>query len=221
MASDLFEFMDTLEIRRAVIVGHDWGARVAYLAAGLAPERILACVAISVGWGTDSATQPMSIEQCHNYWYHWLMALPRGEALVRHHRDEFTRYIWKLWSPESSLSEVGFEQTFPSFENPDWADVTMHSYRARWGFAPEDPHYSEIQERAMKIERIAVPTLVLHGADDPCNSPVTSLHREEHFAGAYERVVIDGAGHFPQRTAAAEVSRLLEGFLIEHAPLTS
>ncbi|RVU17730.1 hypothetical protein [Methylobacterium oryzihabitans] len=80
-----------------------------------------------MGWGTNTPDQALSLEQAQNYWYHWLMALPRGEALVRRDRRAFTRPIWTIWNPGWPVPAEAFATTAASFDNPDWADVTLHS----------------------------------------------------------------------------------------------
>ncbi len=213
LAGDVLALADGLGLDRFAVVGHDWGARAAYLAAALAPHRVTACVAMSVGWGTNSPDQELAFEQAQNYWYHWLMALPRGEQIVREQRREFTRYIWDIWMPERPVGDADFAATAVSFDNPDWAAVTLHSYRVRWGLAEPDPRYSQVEARVAASPVISVPTLVLHGGADPCNAPSTSARREVNFAGPYRRVVLDGVGHFPQRTAAAETLAEVVPFL--------
>ncbi|WP_144627328.1 alpha/beta fold hydrolase [Arthrobacter woluwensis] len=216
LTQDLFDLMDALRIERFMVVGHDWGARAAYLAAASRPDRIAACGALSVGWGTTSPDQQLSLKQTQNYWYHWLFALPRGEELVRSHRHELSEHIWRIWSPEVDPAAISaaLAETSRAFDNPDWADVTLHSYRYRWGLAAADPAYEVLESMAKKLTTIDVPTLVLHGADDPCNAPETSEGRAALFRGEYRRVVLDGIGHFPQRTAAPQVCEELLPFLV-------
>lgn len=218
LTADLIDLVDALGLDTFAVVGHDWGARAAYLAAALHPDRLTACAALSVGWGTNSPDQHLSLRQTQNYWYHWLFALPRGEDLIRNQRHELTEYIWRIWSPEADPADVAaaFAETAGSVENPDWAAVTLHSYRSRWGLAPLDPTYAEIEAAAECSVTIGVPTLVLHGGDDPCNGPDTSAGRDELFTAGYRRVVIAGAGHFPQRTAPRVVCDELVAFLAAH-----
>lgn len=213
LGRDVLEMMDAMGIERAALVGHDWGARAAYIASCLEPGRAECCVAISVGWGTNSPDQPLSLPQAQNYWYHWLMALPRGETLVREGRLAFTRYIWSIWNPGWTVPEDEFMETAASFENPDWADVVLHSYRSRWGLAPTDPSCLDLEARLASDPVIRVPTLMLHGGVDPTNGPATSEGKEHLFAGPYRRVVLPGLGHFPQRQAPAAILAELLPFL--------
>ncbi len=147
LGQDVIDFIDALGLGRAAVVGHDWGARAAYIAACLSPQKLTHCVAISVGWGTNSPDQILAIKQVQNYWYHWYMALPRGEDTVRNDRMAFTRHIWRIWNPNWTISEEEFARTAASFENPDWADIVLHSYRVRWNHAEPDPRYDALEKR--------------------------------------------------------------------------
>jgi len=217
LGKDVLDLADGLGLRQFAVVGHDWGARAAYIASCLAgPERISHCVALSVGWGTNDASQTLSLQQVQNYWYHWYMALDRGAELVRRDRRAFTRHFWSIWNPAWKISDAEFERTAAAFDNPDWVDVVLHSYRVRWGLAPTDPALDDIEKRLREHPKIAVPTLVIHGGADAGNDPSTSEGKEGLFSGPYERVVLAGIGHFPQRQAAEEVARHLVLFLKSH-----
>jgi pimeloyl-ACP methyl ester carboxylesterase len=213
LGQDLLDFAEALGLDRYAVIGHDWGARAAYIASALAPERVSHCIALSVGWGTNAPDQQLSLTQVQNYWYHWYMALDRGADLVRDDRRGFTRHIWRIWTPEWELAEEEFAATAAAFDNPDWAEVTLHSYRVRWGLAERDPRYDEIEARLAGNPEIAVPALVLHGGSDPCNDPSTSAGKEKFFRGRYERDVLPGIGHFPQREAPNAVAEAILRFL--------
>ncbi|MGK9233673.1 alpha/beta hydrolase [Inquilinus limosus] len=215
LGQDVLDFADALGLGRFTVVGHDWGARAAYIAAALAPDRVSHCIAMSVGWGTNSPDQELSLTQVQNYWYHWYMALDRGADLVRNDRRGFTRHIWRIWTPGWNLPEEEFEETAAAFDNPDWAEVVLHSYRVRWGLAPRDPRYDELEARLASDPQIAVPTLVLHGGSDPCNDCATSAGKEKFFSGRYERDVLPGIGHFPQREAPNAVAEAILRFLAQ------
>jgi len=216
LGQDLLDLVDVLELEHFAVVGHDWGARAAYIASCIAPQRVTHCVAISVGWGTNDPNQDLSFRQTQNYWYHWYLALDRGAETVRNDRLNFTRYIWTIWNPGWRIPEEEFARTAASFENPDWPEVTLHSYRVRWGYAANDPAYDTIEAKLAANRIISVPTLVIHGGGDPCNDPSTSDGKENSFASDYQRIVLDGVGHFPQREAPEAVSKATIRFLTNH-----
>jgi len=213
LARDLLALADALGLQRFRVVGHDWGARATYTAACLAPDRIERAAALSVGWNGIAPGQALPMPQVRNYWYQWYMATDRGAELVRNDRATYTRYLWTLWNPDWPVSDTEFAATASSFANPDWPAITLHSYRQRWGFAPGDPAYEADEARIKADPRIHVPMLCLHGSDDPASGPGTSEGREGFFLGPYERHVLPGAGHFPQRQRSEEVGKLLAEFL--------
>jgi pimeloyl-ACP methyl ester carboxylesterase len=213
LGQDVIELADAIGLRSFALVGHDWGARAAYIASVLLPARVTHCVALSVGWGTNDPGQRLALKQVQNYWYHWYMALDRGAALVREDRRNFTRYIWTIWNPRWRISEEEFAATAASFDNPDWAEVVLHSYRVRWGLAPPSPDYAATEARLAAEPIIRVPTLLIHGGGDPCNDPSTSENKEHFFASRYQRVVLEGVGHFPQRESPAAVADAIVRFM--------
>jgi pimeloyl-ACP methyl ester carboxylesterase len=221
LGQDLLDLADGLALEHFAVVGHDWGARAAYIASCIAPQRVTRCVALSVGWGTNDPSQKLSFRQTQNYWYHWYMALERGAELVRNNRIDFTRYIWAIWNPNWKISNEEFSRTATSFENPDWADVVLHSYRVRWDLAAKDPAYNVIEAKLAANPTIAVPTLVIHGGGDPCNDPSTSDGKEHYFAGRYQRIVLEGVGHFPQRETPKPVGEEIVRFLEDRPGLSA
>jgi pimeloyl-ACP methyl ester carboxylesterase len=213
LGQDVFDLADALQLDRFAVIGHDWGARAAYIAAAIAPERVTHCVALSVGWGTNDPDQQLSLKQARNYWYHWYFMLERGARLLREDRRRVTHYIWETWGPPGWFTEAEFDATAPSFDNPDWAEVVLHSYRHRWGLQGGDPRYDALEARLRPAPVIQVPTLMIHGAADPANDPSTSADRESLFSGPYQRILLDGVGHFPTREAPDAVARAVRAFL--------
>ncbi len=212
LGRDLIEFVQALKLDKPALVGHDWGARAVANAAGLVPELASQMAMISVGYGTNDPSQPMPFEQARCYWYHWFMATPLGEKTVRADPRGFARTMWETWSPPGWYDAAEFDATAKAFDNPDWLDVTLHSYRHRWGHAVGDPHYATDIAALKPLPVIATPTLVIHGAADSVNPVESSAGKEQWFSKRYHRVVLDGIGHFPQREAAGRVSQALLEF---------
>ena len=212
LGRDLLEFIDVLGLKQPAMVGHDWGARAVAIACGLRPGVASHLVMLSVAYGTNDPTQVLSIPQARNYWYHWYMATPRGERTVREDGRNFARMMWDTWAPPGWYEAEEFEQTAQAFDNPDWADITLHSYRHRWDHAPGDPRYAGEELLLNPTPVLAVSTLLLHGAVDGVNHPDTSLGKEAFFSGIYKRQLLAGVGHFPQREAPDEVLAALIRF---------
>lgn len=216
MARDILDFADELAINRVRIVGHDWGARIAYFLAAIEPVRIERMVTMSAGWDPGPWKTP-ALPQARNFWYQWFMCTDRGGEAVRHHGKDFARFLWQTWSPRAWFDESSFAVTAGSFDNPDWPNITLHSYRVRWGEVDPDPHYIDLELQQQGVTEISIPTLLIHGADDQCVAASTSEGKEGNFTGGYRRCVLPSVGHFPTREAAATVAELIVEFLQESA----
>jgi pimeloyl-ACP methyl ester carboxylesterase len=217
LAQDAIDLLDHLGIDKVVLVGHDWGARAAYLLAALWPERIERMVAISVGYETGiKPGNKIPVEQVHAYWYQWFFHSERGHEMLQHNRRDFCRYIWHLWSPTWQFDDATFERTAPSWDNPDWVQVVLHSYCFRWGAAPPDPRYDALEKQLQPQPIISVPTIVLHGELDGASLVASSEGKEQYFSASYERRVLPGVGHYVPReapdTIVAAVTAVSNGF---------
>jgi pimeloyl-ACP methyl ester carboxylesterase len=114
--------------------------------------------------------------------------------------------LWKLWSPNWQFDDAAYQRTGTSFDNPDFVDVVIQSYRHRYGAAPGDPALEPIEQQLAAQPNITVPTIVLHGAADGVGPPENSENHAHHFTARYERRVIPVAGHFlPNETPEAVV----------------
>ena len=65
--------------------------------------------------------------------------------------------MWKQWSPNWDFDDACFARSAAAFDNPDYVDVVIHSYRHRYGLAESDPQYADIQQRLAALPQITVP----------------------------------------------------------------
>jgi pimeloyl-ACP methyl ester carboxylesterase len=212
LTQDALEFADVIGLQRFTVIGHDWGARIAYLLACAVPERLDRCVALSVAWQPGDLPTP-GFAQVRAFWYQWFMATDRGAAAVRAHAKDFARAQWDSWGPTGWFDDAAFDAVAKSFENPDWVDITLHGYRVRWGEADPDPRYAELAHTQRSARQIAVPTLQIHGGDDRCVLPAGVQASAPHFSRVYEQHMLDGIGHFPTREAPGATADLILRFL--------
>jgi pimeloyl-ACP methyl ester carboxylesterase len=201
IGQDLVEFMDALGIERAALAGYDWGGRAACLAAILAPQRVRALVTIG-GYNvqdTLAPPKPATAEQERAYWYQWYFNTERGRRGLAENRREICKLLWRDWSPSYRFDDATYELTAKAFDNPDFVEVVIHSYRHRHGNAPGDPRFDAIERRLAARPPITVPTIILHGGDDG----VSLLRRTDAelklFPPGTPSHVVPGAGHFLPR----------------------
>ena len=151
-----------------MLAGYDWGGRAACVVAALWPERcagLVSCtgyniqdIAASVraarrrsrstGSGTSTTSTPSAAGPGSR---------PTGAASPA--------------AVAAVVAELGFDDaTFAdsarAFDNPDFVEVVIQSYRHRFGYAPGDPALEGIEARLAAQPRIAVPTIAPHGAGD-------------------------------------------------------
>jgi pimeloyl-ACP methyl ester carboxylesterase len=105
------------------------------------------------------------------------------------------KLLWKLWSPNWKFDDATYDQTAASFDNPDFVDVVIHSYRHRYGLVEGDPALEDIEQRLASQPAIGVPTVALHGEANSVLPAGGTERREQRFSGAYRRHAIPVVGH--------------------------
>jgi pimeloyl-ACP methyl ester carboxylesterase len=213
LAKDLLDFMDALSIPRATLAGYDWGGRAACIVAALWPERVRGLVT-GDGYNIQDiakSLEPRAAQTEHRLWYQYYFHTPRGVDGLTANRRELCKLLWTLWSPSWAEGPGLYEQTATSFDNPDFVEVVIHSYRHRFMYAAGDPALEPI-ERALALQpAISVPSISLCGADDGVGPPALEDDDVNHFSGLYRRHVLPGVGHnIPQEAPHATVAALLE-----------
>ena len=210
IGQDIIDFADALKLDRFAVVGYDWGGRAAGIAAALHPERVAAAVLIG-GYtiqNTIDPSPPGSPEAEARVWYQWYFNTERGRAGLAANRRSLCKLLWRQWSPNWHFTDETYDRTAPSFDNPDFVDAVIHSYRHRIGNAAGEPRLQSVEERLAKRPPIQCPVITLHGADDGIGRPSDEPSPAEKAAlpTLRARRVIDGVGHFMPRERPAIVS---------------
>jgi pimeloyl-ACP methyl ester carboxylesterase len=210
LGNDLKDLMDALKIDRAILCGYDWGGRACCIVGALWPERVRGLV---TGGGYNvhdvaGSAKPASAEQEHRYWYQYYFCTERGRAGLTENRRGIAKLLWTLWSPHWTFDGATFETTARSFDNPDFVDVVIHSYRVRYGYVPGDPALEAIEEKLAMRPTITVPAITLQGEAAGSAPPEASIAHATFFSGPYRRRTIPRVGHnipaeAPRETAAA------------------
>lgn len=211
LGHDLLKFMDALGVGRAALAGYDWGGRAACIVSALWPERarcLLSCTGYNIQ-NIARSVEPLPAEQEHRFWYMYYFHTERGRAGLAKNRRDICRLLWKLWSPDWAFNEATFEKSAASFDNPDFVDVVIQSYRHRYGYAPGDPALAGIETRLAAQPKINVPTINLHGGNDGVGPAPGTNGNTEFFTGPYERRLIPRVGHnVPQEAPSATIAAL-------------
>jgi pimeloyl-ACP methyl ester carboxylesterase len=99
-----------------------------------------------------------------------------------------------------------------SFNNPDFVELVIHSYRHRIINALGDPRFQEMERELAQPPKINVPVISMYGADDGITKPAAEAPNERtQFPNLIARRVIGGAGHcLPAEKPETVSSALLE-----------
>ncbi len=213
LGADLLALMDALAVPRAVLAGYDWGGRAACVVAALWPERCAGLVSLNSYNIQDIARAmvPDSPDNERSLWYQYYFHAERGRAGLAKDRRALTRLLWRTWSPLWQFDEACFERSTAAFDNPDFVEVVIHSYRHRFALVPGDPAYAAIEERLASQPVITVPSITFDGTDDGVRPPAPAEAAAHRFAGPRSHRLVPGAGHnLPQERPGLFAQAVLE-----------
>ena len=215
IGQDVLDFADALRLPRFAVAGYDWGGRAAAIAAALHPDRVRALVLMS-GYSIQNTVGPFPPgppEAESRLWYQWYFNTERGREGLAANRRPLCKLLWRQWSPTWHFTDQTYDRTAPSFDNPDFVDVVIHSYRHRVGNAPGEERFKAVEAQLAKRPKIEVPTTLLYGGDDVLgqrSAEVTPAEREL-FPVLKARRVVAGVGHFlPREKPEALATALVE-----------
>lgn len=203
---DVIALLDALKIEKAVLAGYDWGGRAACVAAALWPERCAGLVSVNGYLIQDISRSalPLAANIEAAFWYQFYFLTERGRAGLQKNRKEIARLMWSRNSPTWKFDDATFERSAAAFDNPDYVDVVIHSYRHRLGHAAGYAPYAETEKSLAGQPQIKVPTITLDGNADGVVPSTDGTRDAPLFTGEREHRVVHGAGHnLPQEAPDA------------------
>lgn len=214
LASDLLALMDALSIKNAILGGYDWGGRAACIVSALSPDRVKGLVTVA-GYNIQNIpgyAEPATPDIERLNWYQYYFHSERGRSGLSKYRKELCKLLWTHWSPTWKFDDKTFEATASSFNNPDFVDIVVHSYRHRYGLAIGNPKYTKMEAALEKQPTIKVPTIVLDAECDGVEPFEGTGNDRKCFEGKYERRIIKGVGHNVPQEAPAKFAEAIMTF---------
>jgi pimeloyl-ACP methyl ester carboxylesterase len=218
LAGDVLALMDAYGRDRAVVVGHDWGAAVAWHAARAHPDRVSAVAGLSVPWTPRPPAPPIPIMRRHlgeDFYIVWFQEPGVAEAALS--RDvRRTLSTTEVWDPAWADRHGEPPPPRPRF----WTEEDLDRYVAaftRTGFTGGLNWYRNLDRNWEITERLGdrtidQPALFLTGSRDPVRTFMPDAGMDG-WVTDLERVVIEGAGHWIQQERPDEVTAALLAFL--------
>jgi pimeloyl-ACP methyl ester carboxylesterase len=196
LAADSVAILDQVSVERATVVGHDWGANVAWSLATFAPQRVDRLVALSVGH--PSTLRPGDIEQRQKTWY---MLLFQFEVIAEHWLSDSGWANFRSWSHHPDADAVIAELEANGSLTP-----ALNWYRANF-------HPRILIESPPELPKITVPTMGVWSSADFAAVEGRMTGSSEFIAAPWRYERLDGPGHWLQWEAHDDVNRLLLDFL--------
>ena len=215
LAQDVVDFADALGIDRFALAGFDWGNRAACIVSVLHPERVIGQVSVGGYSVQNTVTRggSMPARSAAMFWYMWYFNTDAGAAALAADRHDIIRYLWDTWSPEWQYTDEAYARSAPSFDNPDFVDVVVHSYRHRQLNAPGEERFLEAERRLAGRPTVNVPAIVLRpGATGLGGRPSGEAPGlRQQFTRLVAQRIVEGAGHdLPAHRPDAVADALLE-----------
>jgi len=211
LAGDVIAWIDCLGEARAHLVGHDWGAVMAYVACARAPERFRSLTTLGIPHParfTAIGTRKVPAQLLKS-WYMMFFQLPvLPDYAIRRSNWSLLQRLWRTWSPGLGLSAEDWSTLCETFAVPGVREAMLAYYRQNvspailLGLASSPVN---------SLRVVPVRTLAITGAEDGCMD--TRLYEytmlERDFPAGLRIKRIEGAGHWAHREKPDEVNRLL------------
>jgi pimeloyl-ACP methyl ester carboxylesterase len=215
LVEDVLGLINYLGADKAAIVGHDWGAGVAWAVAQKYPERVSKLAALQVppaaAWRAN-----LTLRQLLRSWYMFFFQLPRVPewAISRKNFAGLDRTFKESVARKGSFSDADIENYKEAMRQPGALTGAVNYYRANTRRLISKGHTPERDESESRRDgRIRVPTLFIFGEQDFAILPATVRGVERFVDAPYRELRIADSGHWVQNEASDEVNTALLEFL--------
>jgi pimeloyl-ACP methyl ester carboxylesterase len=196
LGADVIALIDALGAKKAVVVGHDWGASAAYSAAAASPERVETLVTVAI---PHPGSLPRSLKMLWKGRHFLVLRRPSGGATLRKNDFAYVDTLVKRWSPGWAVPAGETAAAKESLRGEGRAEAAAAYYAA-----------VDLKNGGLR-KRIAVPTVSFAGTTDILD-PALYDRAASWFTGGYRVIKMPG-GHFlhreyPERFATELVAAL-------------
>jgi pimeloyl-ACP methyl ester carboxylesterase len=228
LTADIVGLLDDIGAQRAVWIGHDWGAPVAWHAPLLHPDRVSAVAGLSVPALPRAQLPPTQTFRKtfgENFFYMLYFQQPgdpgrtirRMMSGLRTSGDQSAALRMVAPGPEGFIDRIPEPDALPDWISQDELDHYISEF-SRTGFTGGLNWYRNLDRNwettaDLVDAKISVPCLFIGGTADPVLTFTRADRASEVISGPYRQVMIDGAGHWLQQERPDEVNAALLEFL--------
>jgi pimeloyl-ACP methyl ester carboxylesterase len=196
LAGDVLGLLDHLSVDKAHVVGHDWGAALAWAIGSLVPDRVEKLVALSVG--NPLAFAGAGFEQREKSWY---MLLFQFEGIAERWLSDNDWANTRAWAHHPDMDAVIAELEANKSLTPG-----LNWYRAN---VPPNV----LVDPPMELPPVQAPTMGIWSTGDIALTEAQMKNSEAYCAGEWRYERLEGPGHWMQLEAPDKVNALLLDFL--------
>ncbi len=196
LVGDVLAVMSAAGAEQAHVVGHDWGAGVAWATALMAADRVERLVALSVGHPATFFANGFAQQEKS-----WYMLLFQFAGIA-----------------EQWLSDENWANFRAWIRHPD-ADATIAEVQANGSLTPSLNYYranippERFLLSGLELPPVKAPTMGVWSSGDPALTEGQMTRSAQNVAGPWRYEHLDGPGHWMQLDSPSEVNRLLIDFL--------
>ena len=214
IVTDIVAVIDALGQAPVHLIGHDWGAAVAYRVSASASDRLRSLTTLAVPHAGRFARDGLRIgKQLRLSWYMGFFNVPWiSDWVVERNDFAFIRRLWAAWSPDWQPEPGVLDEVIETLAQAGVKSAALAYYRAALSLKA----LTTSQEEA--YYRVPTPTLALSGERDGCidSAIFERLTVVEDFPEGVVFHRVMGAGHFFHQERPSEVNRLIIDWLARH-----
>ncbi len=218
LAQDVLGLADHAGAEAVTLVGHDWGADLAWKTAWMHPERIRAVAGLSVPFVPRAPAPPLELMRRGlgpGFYIVWMQEPGVADAALARdvRRSLATPRVWDAaWAADETE-----DPPTPPFMTDRELGVYVEAF-ARTGFTPGLNLYRNLDRNWEETEPwegkpIAPPALFLTGERDPVRRFMPAAAMDGQMADLRGTVIVPEAGHWVNQQAPEAVNAALLDFL--------
>lgn len=207
LAKDIAELIKALGEEKALVVGHDWGAAVAWGVAALHPEVVKKLAILNVPHPSEMKRALMSFNfsQLKKSWYIFFFQLPFLPERIIGTERFFKRTFESMSMNKNAFTEEDVKKYVEAYQQPGMTKATIAYYRAA---------FREIFSSKAKVHypKIKAPVLMLWGEHDKALGKELTFNTKNYCENECEIIYDSTSGHFIQHDNPELVNRSLLHF---------
>lgn len=223
LAGDVLGLLDLAGAAQATLIGHDWGADIAWKTAWMHPERVRAVAGLSVPFVPRAPAPPVGLMREHlgeDFYMVWMQEPGVAEAALERdvRRTLATSHTWDAaWA-----AEIADDPPTPWFMTEDDLAVYVAAFE-RTGFTGGLNLYRNLDRNweltaPFAERRIPQPALFVTGERDPVRRFMPDVAMDGWVTDLRAAIVVPGAGHWVMQDAPEAVNATLLRWLADVAP---